>query len=564
MNLLVQKLSTSAEEMRTHRMYMQVLEELRGAITTGARIELAPSTRQHLEATGSSLVTEISVNAQHAATSSNASQHLQLIRTVAEQASVKLFSLLQLKRAPTSTKGSPGGPYPLLVIVDTLSRLWLVTIDGDVALEAQDLGHPPSAAVERLTLSLSQDSHYIMTADTNGEMRVHDLKIVAVPDKSQENSTTSSDERGKKKKKAENVPRKLQATANFSSSFFLPTSDEGEVRHLTAIHAVERTSQTYFVVGDSDGGLSVFHKNGTLKGRTVVTTDPGGVKGIIRGQSQSLLFWSSHLFGFFSAFQADMQQAPCSGWSSPLHDVVMEPSSSSNRVILALEDGDVLVFTTLKGKSKVCDLSMKFPHMSSAPFQLGLLKGHVLGLTQPADAGADRLRELFFFNLIGMEQGYGSAPSRAVTLQANFKPDQPSHFVMFTKAAGSGSERAKVQLYLHMLGKGGLAVYDLNLKAAAQKVASGDASEDSGLSYWLNWVPKIGVFGVAIIGVLIWNVRKATNKKQQQSSSSFDFDNEAFAEKILESRRRRKEEGGGLGVDKKLVEEMDEMEPMDD
>eukprot|EP00971_Amphidinium_carterae_P303012 6020732-Amphidinium_carterae.1 len=42
---------------------------------------------------------------------------------------------------------------------------------GDVALEAQDLGHPPSAAVERLTLSLSQDSHYIMTADTNGEMR---------------------------------------------------------------------------------------------------------------------------------------------------------------------------------------------------------------------------------------------------------------------------------------------------------------------------------------------------------------------------------------------------------
>mmetsp|Transcript_30104 Transcript_30104/g.70189 ORF Transcript_30104/g.70189 Transcript_30104/m.70189 type:complete len:610 (+) Transcript_30104:133-1962(+) len=561
MTSLVSKLGASAEDMKSGRLTLQLLQDLREGITTGNRVELSPATRQHLEKAGSTLVGEVSVNAQHAATTSNASGHVQHMRSIAGDVQVKLFGSLQLKRAPgSSTKGAPTGPYPLLVIIDVQSRLWLVTMDDDVVLSGYDLGHPGAASIERIALSPNQDQHHILTADANGEMRVHDIKIIATREKKDPDAKADA---GKSKKDAA-VPTKLTASVNFTSNFFLPTGNDGQLRQLTAIQSVERSSQTYFVVGDSDGGLSVFYKNGTMKGRTVVTEDAGGVRGLLRGQSNTLTFWSSNLFGTFSAFQIDMQQAPCSGWNSPLHDLVLETSSSSNRVILALEDGDVLVYSTLKGKSKVCELALKFPHVSSVPFQLYLLKSYVLGLAMPME-GSDRLRELFFFNLAGMEAGYGAAPSRAVALQTSFKPQQPKRFEIFSKAAGTGGERSKSLMFLQMIGQPGLEIYDLNLKLAAPPKsaapgAAGGASPEaeSGFASLFNWVPKIGVFGVALIGVLIWNVRKVSGSKRQPSAS-FDFDNEAFAEKILESRRKRKEEAErASGAPKKTVVEMDE------
>merc|ERR1712061_581574 len=121
-------------------------------------------------------------------------------------------------------------------------------------------------------------------------------------------------------------------------------------------------------------------------------------------------FWSSHSFGFFSVTQIDVQYPPCSGWNSPLYDVALDPSSSSSRVVLALADGDVLVFSTTKGKSKTCDLTLKFPHVSTLPFKVHMIKGFVLGLPvlpparavveEDASRGAvDRQRELFLFNM---------------------------------------------------------------------------------------------------------------------------------------------------------------------
>ncbi|CAK0830138.1 unnamed protein product [Prorocentrum cordatum] len=117
----------------------------------------------------------------------------------------------------------------------------------------------------------------------------------------------------------------LSVSANFSCAFSIPDSDVGEVRNLNTVTPIERGTQIYFVTGDSLGGIGVFFRNGTLKGRARVTEDPGGVRGLMRSQGQSVLY-SSHSFGFFSVTQIDVQYPPCSGWNSPLVDVVADPS----------------------------------------------------------------------------------------------------------------------------------------------------------------------------------------------------------------------------------------------
>ena len=83
----------------------------------------------------------------------------------------------------------------------------------------------------------------------------------------------------------------------------------GQTRQLNVVLPIERGSQTFFIAGDSLGGISVFFRNGTMRGRVRVTEDPGGVKGLIRAQGQQqVLFYSSHAFGFFSPSQVDLQR----------------------------------------------------------------------------------------------------------------------------------------------------------------------------------------------------------------------------------------------------------------
>merc|ERR1712076_148476 len=171
----------------------------------------------------------------------------------------------------------------------------------------------------------------------------------------------------------------------------------GEIRDLNTVLPIDRGTQTYFVTGDSQGGISVFFRNGTLKGRVKVTDDPGGVRGLLRSQGQMILFWSSHSFGYFSVTQIDVQYPPCTGWNSPLFDVALDPSYSSSRVVLALEDGDVIIFSTTHGKSKSCDLTMKFPKVSVLPLKLHGFRGHVMALPTPlpeTERKADYLREI--------------------------------------------------------------------------------------------------------------------------------------------------------------------------
>lgn len=570
---ITEKLEAMRVEMAGKQATLSALEDLRTGILTGKRIELPSAQRQHLER-GSPLISEISFDARHRPVSTNVSRHFTSVRTLAQGKEVILHTFMPLKKSSSSAKA---GPSTLFVTIDKDMKLSINSLEGDILLDSADLGH--EAKITQMTLSPSQDNHFIVTADEAGTVRVHNLKVVAKKAEKEhkdENDLEHSDdddqekEKPMKKKKGRGDAggkKNLTVTANFSCTFSLPAGKETEARTLNTVLPIDRGSQTYFVTGDSLGGISVFFRNGTMKGRVRVTEDDGGVRGLLRSQGQMILFWSSHSFGFFSVTQIDVQYQPCSGWNSPLFDVALDPSYSSSRVVLALADGDVLVYSTAKGKSKACDLTLKFPHVSALPFKLHGFRGHIMALPTPLDnteRKADYLREIFFFNLAAMDAGYGTGPSKTVALQVSFKPRQPDVLALFASPGGSG-DRSKSQVALRFADERGVELYELSLKQPpAPKAVSGEEGGEASSGWggnWLNWFPKIGVFGIALIGVVIWNVRKVTNQRGSGGSGgggggvgggADSFDDEYFKERLAERRMERdskeKSEDGGAGV----------------
>mmetsp|Transcript_93061 Transcript_93061/g.170773 ORF Transcript_93061/g.170773 Transcript_93061/m.170773 type:complete len:645 (+) Transcript_93061:63-1997(+) len=559
MSGLIERLTMAQEKMKSKRNSMEAIEDLREGIMKGGRVQMPTTHRQHLERV-SPLVGAVTIDQKHRPVTTNNSKHLRFVRSFATDMEVEYHSIMPLKKQASQKSG----PSALIATISTAKRLSLFTLDGEVRLSDFDLGHAPGNALTNFMVSQSAEKSYVLTVDESGELRQHDLKVEVKAEKSGEESEDGEEV---EKKPKEKTKKQLQIQANLTLHFTFPPTWNGESRKINAVLPVERGTQPFIVAGDSLGGVSVFYKNGTLKGRVKVTEDPGGVRGLLRGQAQTVLFYSSHSFGFVSVSQVDVTTPPCTGWNSPLFDIAPDPSSSYNRVLLALSDGDVLVFSTQSGKSKACDLTLKFPHISALPYKLYTVKGHVMGmptLPEGLPRPEDYFRELHFFNLASMEGGYGTAPSRAVTLQASFRPRQPEAFaVLGSSGGGSGGSTAKgVHLVLRFTDKRGVELYELNLRqsssASSGGSGSGGASGGSGgnggsgggtdFSSWFNWVPKIGVFGIALIGVVIWNVRKVTS--QQQSDRLHDFDDDYLKEQLKKRAAAKKDkdkDGGDLG-----------------
>mmetsp|Transcript_2312 Transcript_2312/g.5487 ORF Transcript_2312/g.5487 Transcript_2312/m.5487 type:complete len:620 (-) Transcript_2312:112-1971(-) len=576
MSGLIGRLQEMKVEMESKQLTLSALEELRTGIISGKRMELPSAQRMHLER-GSSVISQVTFDARHRPVSTNMTRHFKLLSTVGDHAEARHFGFMPTKKG-SGGSGGKAGTGTLLAVIDSLMTLSVYDLQGEDLLRNFDLGH--SGEIAHMSLPTAGESNFILTSDAEGNVRVHDLKIGS---RKADGESSSKDSK-----------KVMSVSANMTSSFSMPAPALGsEARTLNTIVAIEKNAQPWFVAGDSAGGISVFHKNGTFKGRVKVTEDPGGVKGLVRSAGQSMLFYSSHSFGYFSSSQIEVSQPPCTGWNSPLHDLIIDPTNAGARVILALEDGDVLVFTTSSGKSKTCDLTLKFPHVSGLPFKLQGFRGQVLGIPVPSEEtqaeAKGAARDLFVFNLMAMDAGYGVGPSKAVALQASFQPLNPSNMVATTASVGA-QERSKGHAAIRFEGKKGVQIFEVNMKqpsaakaaaAAAGGGAGGDAAGGGAESWlsWLDWFPKIGIFGVALMGVVFWNVRKVTNSGARGGGGGSgvggfggrgggggglagmdDFDEQMFKERLRERREKRLAEqaaglagaagggGGGLGL----------------
>ncbi|CAK9011110.1 Splicing factor U2af large subunit A [Durusdinium trenchii] len=345
LSTLTSKLDELRDEMRGKHLTLQALEEIRGGILSGRRVELPSAQRQHLER-GSPMISEVTFDARHRPVSTNVTRHFQRPCCNDAHFQVRQHAFLHLKKSPGSKSASA-----LLVLLDSESKLSIYSLENEPLLDRFDLGH--EGKIIQLELSPTQENHFVVTVGEDNGIRVHNIKIIAKKQKTDVPGKDGEKEEEKEKEKKDKDVRTLNVTASLATQFTLSHGELEETRKLNVVLPIERGSQTFFIAGDSLGGVSVFFRNGTMRGRVRVTEDPGGVKGLIRAQGQQqVLFYSSHAFGFFSPSQVDLQYPPCTGWNSPLYDLAMEPGYSTGRVLLALQDGDVLVYATTCGKSK--------------------------------------------------------------------------------------------------------------------------------------------------------------------------------------------------------------------
>lgn len=547
MQAIMGKLQSTDADMRSRKATMSALEGFRTGLMHGERVPLPSAHRQHLER-GSPLVSEVSYDDKHRPLSTNVSKHMKHIKTLSHGSDLMLQGILPVKK-PAGSQGST----VLIATLEGKSSLSLLTQDGETRLSKFDLGHE----VAHMSLSGNSDHSYVLTGDTSGNLHVLTVELVMKNASSSDAKDEDDADAASDKKRPKKV---MSVVANTTAKFSLPSA--GDDRKITSVLTVDRGSQPFFVAGDSLGSLAVFFKNGTLKGRIKVTEDPGGILGLRRGTGQTVLFFSSHSFGFLSVPTVDVQSPPCTGWNSPAFDVAADPQSTYSRVVLALSDGDVLVYSTsAKSKDKGCDLSLKFPRLSSVPLRLHVARGHVMGLPSPnSDVGNP---DLYFFNTAAMETGYGSGHSRIVTLQASFHPRRLDSFSL--QNSGGGGSSPKVLLALQFVGQSaGMELYELNLKTPAAPRADSGGGSGSDFASWLDWIPKVGILGVTLIGVVIWNVRKFSGGKQASGGGGGggggglpDFDDDLFKERLRKRKEKLNAEKDEKDGDAKLDDELE-------
>mmetsp|Transcript_74125 Transcript_74125/g.141083 ORF Transcript_74125/g.141083 Transcript_74125/m.141083 type:complete len:605 (-) Transcript_74125:170-1984(-) len=521
---LVERLTNVSEKMQGKRRSIQHLDRLRSSIASGGRIELPPVQRQHL-ARSTPLANTVTYDVKHRPVSTNRTRHLKLLRTLAAGRKAQQFAFMPLK-----SRSSKAGPTVLLISVDDEAKLSIHTLDGEPLIDAYELGHAAGAGVTHLSLSPNQETHMVVTGDDRGEVRVHGLKVVAKKrEAAPKKNATSENETvaGERQPKAREGGKQLSVTVTFTCSLEVPGSEgDEEIPKLSALMVADRGSpKMTLITGDSLGRLAIFNHNGTLKGRAKVTEDPGGVRGLVHAAGQLIIFFSSHTFGYFSLALNDVAYPPCTGWSAPLFDFVWDPTSGHTRAILALEDGDVLAYQVVREKLKVCDLALKFPHVSALPFSLQPWKGLVAGLPTLLESTARRaehMRELYFFSIPFMEAGYGTYPSRAIALQVDVKPKEIEQFKLYSlpKSGSTGTagdrDRAKALVAMTIAGERGVELYELVLK---QPPPSKKAVSDAGLesSSWLVRYWKLEVLIAILVGVVVWFLRKNRKKSDKKA-----------------------------------------------
>eukprot|EP00928_Gymnodinium_smaydae_P075137 TRINITY_DN5813_c0_g4_i1.p1 TRINITY_DN5813_c0_g4~~TRINITY_DN5813_c0_g4_i1.p1 ORF type:complete len:676 (+),score=185.42 TRINITY_DN5813_c0_g4_i1:65-2092(+) len=540
MDSLARLLDQTHQNMQEKAETLKSLEHLRSGILSGRRVELPSVQRRHL-VNAAPVMGAVSLDARHPPASTNFSKYLAHRLTLAPESRVLFQDFLQLKAQAAGPSRDEGQTSAWLAI-DQDSQLSVYSLSGQAILDKFALGHAGAVAVA--ALAKKEGSNYLVTSDGSGEVRVHKLVMAASKEKAKEADQASG-------KKALPV-----VTAKLTSSFTVPGISKDGTRTLTALLVADLRPDVQVVAGDSDGGLSVFYANGTRRARVRVASaeEAGGVRGLLRAQGSSVLFYTAHSFGTFSLSQLDVLYPPCTGWSTPLAQVAVDPKGEYARVLLSLEDGDVLAYSTTRGKTKACDLSFKFPRVSGVPMQMRLAKGHAVAL--PLAVG-ESPNELLLFNIAAMEAGYGAAPSRALSAQLSLGERRPLAFAMLDVAGfpseGGKSAAGKSALALTFEGASGVELYEFSMKQAQALAKAAPSTGASGdLASWLEWFPKFGIFGIVLVGVVVWNVRKATAQKQGGGGGKLDdFDESDFLEQLKERKRlaaAKKEAAAGAGM----------------
>lgn len=180
---------------------------------------------------------------------------------------------------------------------------------------------------------------------------------------------------------------------------------------------------------------------------------------------------------------------------------------------VSLENGDAMLFASEPGAPDACDMRLKFPQVSQLPLRFQFYRDHVMALPTPLRSTPQaHVREIFFFDLQAMEQGYGGAFSRAVTLQASFRPEQPEAVALIVTPDTRPKDvplTPRALLAIRMEGRPGIEIFELQLRPPPPldlSLWAAIASDE--MACWMRWFVRVVAIAVTVSAALFWALRR--------------------------------------------------------
>lgn len=308
---------------------------------------------------------------------------------------------LRPPKPPSSSSSSSSSstqnniPSTVLSAVHADGNVRLFSPSGDL-LFSFSAGH--EQPVTQLAVSPTHEEHLLATGDASGAIRVHRVNIrqrrQSKEDRHGRPSSTSDE------KTSWYLGSQLNISVQLSSSLQVPAGTSGNTPRLTSLAVATNRNGRQVVAGDADGRISIFAKNGTLRGIVDATVMEGpGVEGLQAAHTQ-LIFWAGMEWGFVNLEQAEVKHVECPKFEGRVAWAAID-SNVLSRVLLSDEAGIVWAFN-VKNK-KECEFERHFPPstLSRAPIEVSSIKGFVIGLQKEFtdSAGVDHVASLMALNM---------------------------------------------------------------------------------------------------------------------------------------------------------------------
>jgi len=323
-----------------------------------------------------------------------------------EEISFIRFLLLRNPRTTTPTPMGQGAmPSSLLVAVQTDGIVQLFAPSGELALTfSADHEFP----ITQLTVSPLHDEYVIATGDAAGFIRVH--KVNARHRRmAKEKKTPRKKQQVIEDKISPYIGSQMNVTAQFNRQIKMPRYRNSTERpRMTALALASQQGTKYFVVGDADGKVTIFTRNGTLHARL----DTGANSSVLSFSVHlsNILFRAGDVWGFVDLERLQAIRVTCPRFDGKVTAAILDTQQSS-RVIAADEEGSVWVFN-IKNR-RVCKIEHRFARGAvRPPMELASVRGYALALEH--GRGARGLESILALNMshVGKKR---DDPARAIS-----------------------------------------------------------------------------------------------------------------------------------------------------
>ena len=182
-------------------------------------------------------------------------------------------------------------PTCILAAAQADGKIHLFSPSGELVFSF-NTGH--EQPITHMATSPTHEEHLIATGDSGGAIRLHRVSV--------RQRRVSKEEKAARSNSSDKISQylgpQLNVTVQMHKQFQLPARDD--LPTLTALAIANHKSSREIVAGDSTGRISVFAKNGTLKGHVDATAMEGpGVEGLHSYHSQ-VLFRAGMEWGYVS------------------------------------------------------------------------------------------------------------------------------------------------------------------------------------------------------------------------------------------------------------------------